>query len=76
MLYYVIHLRPRRFGKSLFVDMLDSYYDLKAATQFDELFTGLYIHKTPADSRNNYYGNQYTVYDKFPAMQGFGDILI
>jgi len=52
---YLIHLRPRRFGKSLFLSMMDSYYDVAKASQFDELFGGLYIHKYPTENRNNYY---------------------
>ncbi|MCL2560053.1 MAG: AAA family ATPase [Turicibacter sp.] len=55
MLYYVIHLRPRRFGKSLFVDMLDNYYDVNSADKFDTLFSGLYIHENPTENQNNYY---------------------
>ena len=52
---YVLHLRPRRFGKSLFLSMLDSYYDVASADKFDELFSGLYIHENPTKDRNNYY---------------------
>ena len=51
----LIHLRPRRFGKSLFLSMLDSYYDVAGVEKFDELFQGLYIHKNPTKSKNNYY---------------------
>ena len=51
----LIHLRPRRFGKSLFLSMLDSYYDIAKADKFDDLFTGLNIHKNPTKNRNNYY---------------------
>jgi len=51
----LIHLRPRRFGKSLFLSMLDSYYDLANVGKFDDLFGGLHIHKNPTDNRNNYY---------------------
>jgi len=51
----LMHLRPRRFGKSLFLSMLDRYYDVYSADQFDELFKGLYIHENPTRHRNNYY---------------------
>jgi len=51
----VIHLRPRRFGKSLFVTMLESYYDVAKADQFDALFKGLSIYENPTESKNNYY---------------------
>ena len=52
---YLIHLRPRRFGKSLFISMLESYYDVDSADKFDELFKGLHIHENPTDYRNSYY---------------------
>jgi len=51
----IIHLRPRRFGKSLFLSMLNSYYDIKQADDFDNLFKGLYIHEHPTPDKNNYY---------------------
>jgi len=41
---YLIHLRPRKFGKSLFLSMLDSYYDVAGADNFGELFSGLAIY--------------------------------
>jgi len=51
----LMYLRPRRFGKSLFLSMLDRYYDVHSADQFDELFKGLYIHGNPTKYRNSYY---------------------
>ena len=51
----LIHLRPRRFGKSLFVSMLEAYYDVANADKFDELFDGLYIHENQTKNRSNYY---------------------
>ena len=51
----LIHLRPRRFGKSLFINMLESYYDVASADKFDELFAGLHIHANPTEYRNCYY---------------------
>ena len=51
----LIHLRPCRFGKSLFVSMLEAYYDVANADKFDELFRGLYIHENQTKNRNNYY---------------------
>ena len=52
---YLMYLRPRRFGKSLFVDMLDNYYDINSTDKYDELFAGLYIHQKPTRNRNSYY---------------------
>lgn len=51
---YQFFIRPRRFGKSLFISMLDSYYDINAKDEFDELFGDLYIGKNPTEKRNQY----------------------
>jgi len=47
-------LRPRRFGKSLLLNMLAAYYDVAMADQFDELFTGLYVHEHTTRHRGRY----------------------
>ena len=39
----LIQLRPRRFGKSLFISMLESYYDIATVNKFDQLFEGLHV---------------------------------
>ena len=39
----LVFLRPRRFGKSLWVQTLATYYDLRYADAFDEIFGGLSI---------------------------------
>jgi len=44
---YLFYGRPRRFGKSLFVNTLAAYYDVKNKDRFDELFSGLWIHDHP-----------------------------
>lgn len=51
---YVFFGRPRRFGKSLFVSMLEAYYDIKNKDRFDELFSGLWIHEHPTERRGFY----------------------
>ena len=35
---YLIFIRPRRFGKSLLLSMLRSYYDLSQKDKFQQLF--------------------------------------
>ena len=42
-------VRPRRFGKTLFTQILLAYYDVVAAKDFESNFAGTYIgsHKTP-----------------------------
>lgn len=51
---FVFFLRPRRFGKSLFVNMLQVYYDVNCADEFDALFGGLDIGKEPTKNHNKY----------------------
>jgi len=45
---YLIFLRPRRFGKSLLIAILEAYYDIHYKDEFDEVFGDTYIidHKT------------------------------
>ena len=51
----LIYLRPGRFGKSLFTNMLDYYYAIDRADKFDTLFNNLYIKEHPTPNKNNYY---------------------
>ena len=51
----VFYLRPGRFGKSLFTNMLDYYYAIDRADKFDTLFNNLYIKDHPTLNKNNYY---------------------
>ena len=39
---FFFYLRPRRFGKSLTLSMLEHYYDINRANIFDKLFGHLY----------------------------------
>src|SRR5574344_803116 len=50
----LIFIRPRRFGKSLFINMMRLYYDKAAAGDFERLFGGLYIGQHPTPLRNHY----------------------
>ena len=47
-------IRPRRFGKSLFLSMLRSYYDLSQKDRFAERFKGLYISEHPTLLQGSY----------------------
>lgn len=76
----LIHLRPRRFGKSLFISMLESYYDVAQEKKFDTLFKDLHIHNNPTEYKNSYYilrlnfsGIQNT--EKFGIEDGFVDVV-
>ena len=50
---FFFFIRPRRFGKSLTVNMLQHYYDILAKDKFDALFGDLYIGKHPTRDRNS-----------------------
>ncbi|MFD3158736.1 AAA family ATPase (plasmid) [Haloimpatiens sp. FM7330] len=51
---YQFFIRPRRFGKSLFLSMLENYYDVNKRNSFDEIFKDLYISKNPTPKKNSY----------------------
>ena len=51
---YLFLIRPRRFGKSLTLAMLEAYYDVRYADQFDELFGHLYIGQHPTPIHNQF----------------------
>ena len=46
-------IRPRRFGKSLFISMMRAYYDISMSPRFQELFGNLWIgtHPTPLQGK-------------------------
>nr|VFJ58102.1 MAG: Predicted AAA-ATPase [Candidatus Kentron sp. FW] len=51
----LLFLRPRRFGKSLWLSVLENYYDLARADKFDQLFGGLRIGQNPTPKHNRYF---------------------
>lgn len=40
-------IRPRRFGKSIFLSMMRAYYDIRQKDMFEERFKDLWISKNP-----------------------------
>lgn len=44
-------IRPRRFGKSLLLNVLDSYYNINNADRFEHLFGERWIYQHPTDLR-------------------------
>ena len=52
--YYLFLIRPRRFGKSLLLSMLESYYDIAKKDQFEEIFRDTVIKDNPTEERNSY----------------------
>jgi hypothetical protein len=51
----LIFVRPRRFGKSLLLSMLEHYYDVNRAGQFDARFGHLAIGQNPTPLHNQYF---------------------
>ena len=51
----LLFLRPRRFGKSLWLSTLENYYDLARADDFEQLFSGLKIGHNPTPLHNCYF---------------------
>ena len=51
---FFFFIRPRRFGKSLTLSMLQHYYDVMDADKWDMLYKDLYIGSHPTPERNSY----------------------
>lgn len=55
----VLYPRPRRFGKSLFISMLENFFEVTKKEQNQNLFDGLYIKNSP----------YYKEYGKYPVIE-------
>ncbi len=55
----LVFLRPRRFGKSLWLQTLATYYDLRLAGEFDRFFGDLDAARLPPEGRNHYFVMQW-----------------
>lgn len=51
---YFFYIRPRRFGKTLTLSMLENYYDINKKDKFDEIFGKLYIGQNPTPEHSTY----------------------
>ena len=51
---FVIFLRPRRFGKSLFLSTLQYYYDENSADEFEAIFNDTYIGANPTPLKSSF----------------------
>lgn len=51
---YQVFIRPRRFGKSLFLTMMETYYDINEENNFEVYFGNLYIGKNKTAEANKY----------------------
>ena len=52
---YIMFLRPRKFGKTLFTSTLENYYDVKKKDKFEKLYKDTYIGEHPTALKNSYY---------------------
>ncbi|MDO4165392.1 MAG: ATP-binding protein [Bacteroides sp.] len=68
---FLFLIRPRRFGKSIFLSMLRDYYDTSRQERFDELFKGLWIAEHPTELKGKY---QVIYFDFSQASVGRGDL--
>ena len=50
----LLFLRPRRFGKSLWLSILENYYDIRKEDEFERLFGHLAIGQNPTPLHNQY----------------------
>lgn len=51
---FIFFIRPRRFGKSLWLSVLENYYDIGFKEWFEETFHNTYIGQNPTEERNAY----------------------
>ena len=50
-----LFLRPRRFGKTMFIEMLKYYYDEALKEESTRIFKGKYIASHPTEKKSGYY---------------------
>jgi len=51
---FLFLIRPRRFGKSLFLGVMEAYYDIAHKDRFDYFFKGSDIYRHPTGEKNSY----------------------
>ena len=78
---YIMFLRPRKFGKTLFTSVLENYYDVKKEDKFEKLFGETYIGKNPTRLKNSYYILRFNfsgidTTNEETTMQGFKDKVV
>lgn len=64
---FLFLIRPRRFGKSIFLSMLHSYYDISQKDRFQERFSNLWIGQHPTELQGKF---QVLYFDFSKANQG------
>ncbi len=68
---FLYFIRPRRFGKSIFLGMLSAYYDIEGKENFASLFKDSWIAKHPTPLQGHY---QVLYFDYSLAASGIGSI--
>ncbi|UCH96273.1 MAG: AAA family ATPase [Candidatus Aminicenantes bacterium] len=51
---YLFFIRPRRFGKSLFLSVMEAYYDIFYKEKFETYFKDTVIYQKPTPNRGDY----------------------
>ena len=51
---FYFFIRPRRFGKTLFMEMMKYYYDVKWKEEWEDMFGGLWIGSHPTPLRSSF----------------------
>ena len=52
--HFLFLIRPRRFGKSVFLSMMEAYYDIEKKDRFDALFGDTYVGTHPTGLQNQF----------------------
>lgn len=51
---YLFFIRPRRFGKTLFLSLMETYYDISKQEQFEFFYRDTHIFRNPTKEKNSY----------------------
>ncbi len=77
---FVFLVRPRRFGKSLFLSTLHSYYDINKGDRFEEFYRETWILENPTEERAKYmimtFNFSVVSKDKDKVQQNFNDYCV
>ncbi len=72
---HIFLIRPRRFGKTLFMSMLQSYYDILKEHQFHDFFRDTWILENPTPERARYmvldFNFSVVIKDKYKVQEDF-----
>ncbi len=74
---FMMFLRPRRFGKSLFIAILEAYYDIYFKDEFEAIFKDTYIlnHRTKEASSYMVLRFDFSIVDIYDVEESFKHIL-